>query len=245
MRISSLHDVMNRFRSDERGTTMVEMAIVISLFLLILFAILDFGRLGYNWVITEKAMQKAARIAAVRPPVCAGLPTSHSRETGLSAETYPAGSLCSSSGGICTQVNRSCRLTEADSGSSDAQDAATEIWTTLQNIMPPNATRANIVLRYNYDRNLGFVGGPYVPVITAELVGTTAQCGSQIAPTPTPTNWIGYPLFCFEFITPLSALAATAGRDDTTGIPGRNGLIPFPNVSVTLPAEDMNQGTRG
>ena len=58
---------------------MIEYAIVISLFLLVFFAILDFGRLGFNWVMTEKAMQRAARIAVTRPPVCDDVPETHTR----------------------------------------------------------------------------------------------------------------------------------------------------------------------
>lgn len=215
------------FLGDERGATMVEFAICIALFLLILFAILDFGRLGYNWVVTEKAMQKAVRIASVRPPVCAGVPLYHARESGL-ATTYSAGTLCSTDGGICEQVNVQCLLSNADGDSADAQASADEIWTALQNLVPNDATRANILLHYSYDRRLGFIGGPYVPVITAELVG--------------PANGGGYDDFMFTFVTPLSALAATAGSTSEEQIPG---TIPFPDISVTLPAEDMNQGVQG
>lgn len=229
MTVFSQKSFVSRFLRDERGTTLVEMAIVISVFLLILFAILDFGRLGYNWVVAEKAMQRAARIAVVRPPVCAGVPLYHRRDTGDSG-TYPAGTLCSIDGGICQQVNVSCLLSAPDPDSADAQDTADELWTMLQPLLPANADRSNIQMSYNYDRNLGFVGGPYVPIITAEIVGDgDDNCGGEM---------------CFEFVTPLSALAARAGHSGN-GIPGRGGTIPFPNVSVTLPAEDMNQGIRG
>ncbi len=240
----------NRFTSflqSSDGTTMVEFAVCIALFLLILFAILDFGRLGYNWVASEKAMQRAVRIASVRPPICAGLPLHHTRESGTSAQ-YPAGTLCSTDGGICQQVNRSCRLTEADAANPEAGLAATEIFNTIQSLLPQGSTMSNVVLRYNYDRNLGFVGGPYVPVITAELVGDANICGIQDA-VQGDAEATRYPLLCFEFITPLSALAATAGATSTNGVPTGDGTdearIPFPDISVTLPAEDMNHGMRG
>ena len=51
--------------------------------------------------------------------------------------------------------------------------------------------------------------------------------------------------FCFSFVTPLSALAGTAGAASTAGVPADGGIIPFPDVSVTLPGEDMNLGSRG
>ncbi|WP_211312615.1 TadE/TadG family type IV pilus assembly protein [Silicimonas algicola] len=242
-----LKSLPGRFRKDETGTTMVEFAVVIALFLLILFAILDFGRLGYNWVSTEKAMQRATRIASVRPPICANIPLHHRREEGTSAE-YPAGTLCSANNGICQQVNRSCRLSEPNAASLEAQAAAVEIFDLIEPLLPQGATSANVVLRYNYDRNLGFVGGPYVPNITAELVGAQNVCGTQ-DPVEGDEDAPRYPLFCFEFMTPLSALASTAGAANADGIPTGDGTnaarIPFPDISVTLPAEDMNLGTRG
>lgn len=223
MQVSRFH----KFLKNEEGTTLVELAICISLFLLILFAILDFGRLGYNWVVTEKAMQRAVRIASVRPPVCAGVPLYHHRDAGVPT-SYSAGTLCSTDGGICQQVNVQCLLSSPDGTSSDAQASADEIWTALQSLVPNDATRSNILLRYNYDRRLGFIGGPYVPVITAELVGTS--------------NGNGFNDFMFTFVTPLSALAASASGSNASQIPG---TIPFPDISVTLPAEDMNQGVQG
>jgi|GEM_PF-892522 len=247
MAVSIKNKLARGFVRSEQGTTMVEFAVCIALFLLILFAVLDFGRLGYNWVSAEKGMQMAARIASVRPPVCSGLPLHHQRTSGTS-EQYPAGTLCSSDGGICQQINTSCRLSEADGSSTDALDAADEIFNSIQNLLPSGTTNSNIVLRYNYDRNLGFVGGPYVPVITAELVGDANECGEQDE-VPGDPEAETYPLLCFEFITPLSALASTAGSTNTAGIPTGDGTsdaqIPFPDISVTLPAEDMNQGTRG
>lgn len=226
-----LKETITRFRQREDGTTLVEYAICISLFLLILFAIIDFSRLGYNWVAAEKAMQRAARIAAVRPPVCAGVPIYHQRAIGDSS-TYPAGTLCSTDGGICQQVDVSCLLSDPDPDVVAAQDTATELWNILVDLLPDQADPSNILIRYNYDPNLGFVGGPYIPVITAEIVGDgdDAGCGGEM---------------CFTFITPLSALAATAGATNTDGVPVEGGTIPFPRISVTVPAEDLNQGMNG
>lgn len=223
--------MMNRFKTylrDQAGTTMVEFAVCIALFLLILFAIMDFGRLGYNWVVTEKAMQRAARIATVRPPICPGVPLYHSRDSGASV-IYGAGTLCSTDGGICEQVNVQCLLGRADFGDDDSNNAATEIWDSIQALMPRDTTNNNVLLRYSYDRRLGFIGGPYVPVITAQVVGAADGQG-------------GYSELPFTFVTPLSALAAQSGYADSANIPGS---IPFPAISVTIPAEDMNLGTRG
>ena len=222
---------LRRFVRAEAGTTMVELAICLSLFLLILFAVLDFGRLGYNWVMAEKAMQRAVRIAAVRPPICTGVPLYHAR-LDPNDPTFPAGTNCRDVPGLCAIVNTQCTLSNANGADSEAVAAAAEIWAAVQPLLPDNATNANVLIRYEYDAQLGFLGGPYVPLMTAELVGAATQQGN-------------FGDFMFTFVTPLSALAASAGAADTTGIPVDNGQIPFPDVSVSLPAEDMNLGSRG
>lgn len=231
------HCVVRRFTRDESGTTMVELAICISLFLLILFAVLDFGRLGYNWVVAEKAMQRGVRIAAVRPPVCGDLPSIHLPAVGTSP-SYTAGTLCLTDGGICAPARAQCLLS-GPYGTDNAAgaDTAAEIWATIEPLMPQGTTTSNVLMTYEYDPRLGFLGGPYVPVITARLVG--ASNGN----TPgTGVNEDGFDEYPFQFVTPLSALAAQAGASDVTGIPG---TIPFPGIEVTIPAEDMNQGVQG
>lgn len=227
-----IHIPLSRFRADERGTTMVEFAIAISLFLLIFFAVLDFGRLAYNWVMAEKAMQIAARIAAVRPPVCSGVPATNQR-TDPFDDSLPSGTTCRAAPGLCLAVNPTpCTLAGADGGNPEAVATASEIWTAVRPLLPDNATNGNVLLRYNFDPALGFLGGPYTPLITAELVGSGNQNGS-------------FGDFRFTFITPLSALAAAAGASDTSGVPGEGATIPFPAISSTIPAEDLNLGGRG
>ena len=45
------------------------------LFLGLTFALVDFGRAFFQWVMAEKATQIAARVAAVRVPACSGVPS--------------------------------------------------------------------------------------------------------------------------------------------------------------------------
>lgn len=222
---------VRRFARSEEGTTLVELALCISLFLLILFAILDFGRLGYNWVVAEKAMQRAVRIASVRPPICTNVPEFH-RRADPNDDTFSSGTLCRTQPGLCASVSRQCLLSNPDVNSTESINAANEIWASIQPLMPANATSANVLIRYDYDPLLGFLGGPYVPLITAELGSDTTGDGNF---TSADTD------FPFTFISPLSALASqTTG--DTYNIPNS---IPFPDISVSLPAEDLNVGTGG
>ncbi len=251
---------MRRFLAEQSGTTMVEFAVCIALFLLILFAVIDFARLGYTWVTAEKAMQRAVRIASVRPAICNGLPLYHRRDVGT-ADEYPAGTLCRQDGGVCQQINVSCLLTDTAWDTTGAAGiAAQEIWDPtaatwdgwpgISNLLPQGTTMSNVRISYNYDRNLGFVGGPYVPLVTMSLQGTANTCGTQTRRLPDGTT-VTENALCFEFVTPLSALASTAGAANATQINGDDDVtavgarIPLPAISVTLPAEDLNQGTNG
>ncbi|MEO9825650.1 MAG: TadE family protein [Paracoccaceae bacterium] len=222
---------LKRFALREEGTTLVEFALCISLFLVILFAVLDFGRLGYNWVVAEKAMQRAVRVASVRPPICANVPQFHRRADPTDG-TFSSGTLCRSQPGLCLQTTRQCLLSAPDAGSAQSIAAAAEIWAQIEPLMPSNATNANVLIRYEYDANLGFLGGPFVPLITAEL-GTDSNGDNNFTSADAD--------FTFTFITPLSALAAQS-TGTTNDIPSS---IPFPDISVSLPAEDLNIGTGG
>ena len=217
------------FWRDTRGPTLVEFAITISIFLLIFFAILDFARLGYTWVSAEKAVQRVVRIAAARPAVCPGVPLYHQRNTGGPA-TYPPGTHCRTNGGICVEPDPEpvCTL-NGPYADAAGQATADEIWTSVNVLLPDDVTRNHVRLTYAYNAQLGFVGGPYIPMITAELLDASG-CNGQV---------------CFQFVTPLSALAANAGAADVTGVPTEGGTIPMPNIAATVPGEDLNVGMDG
>ncbi|MDG4647347.1 pilus assembly protein [Roseibacterium sp. SDUM158017] len=209
-------DMTRRARSfarDESGTTLVEFAIVFVIFLVLMFALVDFGRLAYRFVVADKAMQIASRVATVRPAACPGVPDLNSRGTSEADPPYRFGTSCRDADGICR-----------DPGTfvcpGDATNAtAVEVWTRVRPLLPADADIANLQFRYDYDRNLGFLGGPYTPIVTVELQGLD-----------------------FEFIHPLGSLLALTGATATFA----DGLtIPFPTMSASLPGEDLAQGTNG
>lgn len=178
--------LVRRLRRDEAGTTLVELAICLAIFLLLFFTLLDFGRLGFNWVASQKAVQMAARIAAVRPPACTGVPQTYQ----VGTATVPYGTMCNSAAGVCHSVNVTC--------SADLANAtANEIWTRVRPLLPFNATPAN--LRFSYttpattDERMGFLGGPLTPVVTVELQNLD-----------------------FIYVQPLLGLARLAGADTGT-----------------------------
>lgn len=243
----SIISAARRHARDEAGASLVEYTVVIALFLLVFFAILDFGRLGFNWVMTEKAMQRAARIATVRPPVCTGVPATHVR---LSGTTSRLGTLCRvgstcANGGV-QQCVLGAATAFAPGGGDDCTVAAgastaKEIWCILEPILPSNAAPNNIWVRYAYDPNLGFAGGPYTPMVEVGVATVDNVAGGSDAITDAAE-------LRFEFLTPIPGMAALAGGGTMTNVnTGGTGLpsIPFPDLSVSLPGEDLNHGTNG
>ena len=197
------------FARDERGGVLVEFAIVVSLFMFLFAALLDYGRLSYSGVTAQTASQVAARIAIVRPPACAGIPETHARGT----DTMPSfGTSCSGGANVCAiEATVSCV------GNSSNATAA-EIWGRINPLLPPNATIDVLQFSYTYDSNLGFLGGPYTPMVTVELN-----------------------LDDFQFVSPLAALANAAGATNSA-LPS---TATYSNFSVSLPAEDLATGDSG
>ncbi len=204
---------LQRFAREEGGTTLVELAVVLPVFLLLFLGLIDFGRVGSEYVMAEKAMQLASRIAAVRPAACAGVPLMNARGTGLIAGVPPHyGAACSAATGICINAG-----VQTCNGAATNATAA-EIWAAIRPLMPTHATIANLRFSYAYDPRLGFLGGPYVPMVTLEIQNLN-----------------------FQFATPLSALAGVAGS--SVAAPGAT--LPFPPMSTSLPAEDLALGNSG
>lgn len=185
-----------RFLREESGAGLVEYALVILLFLTLLFAIIDFGRLGFAIVSANKANQIAARIAAVRDAVCPGVPDRNGRGSDTSA-TF--GTLCRAGANVCIDP-------DVPPCPGDAtHPTSAEIFAAIRPLMPPNTSIEDIRFRYSFDPNLGFLGGPYTPIVTVEF----AEVG-------------------FRFVVPLWGNALN---------------ITLPNMSVSLPGEDLNSGS--
>ena len=201
-----------RFLRQENGTTMVEMAIILPVFLLVFIGLVEFGRMGAEYVMADKALQLAARTAATRPPACPGVPNLNMRGVVPAGTTPPRfGTMCSAGGTVCANPG-----TITCSGDLTNPTVA-EIWAATSVLMPTHATPANLSFSYSFDSNLGFLGGPYVPVVTVEIQNLN-----------------------FIFTTPLTGLAALNG-----GGPVPGATLPFPAMSTSLPAEDLALGENG
>lgn len=56
-----------RFRRDsDKGQTLVEFALVLPVFLMLMFGLVDFGRGFYSWQLITNAAREGARVAAVQ-----------------------------------------------------------------------------------------------------------------------------------------------------------------------------------
>lgn len=215
MRMIGLSGARRRVRAfcaDECGASLVEFALVITLFLFLLLAIIDFGRIGHAWVGANKATQLAARIAAVRPPACAGVPLFNVRGTAVSPPAF--GALCRAGSGVC--LTPSPPITSCQGVATNA--TALEIFTAVRPLIPAGTTIGQMRYSYAFDPNLGFLGGPYVPMVTVEFTSVN-----------------------FTFISQLGAfVTALTGQSSTLGTPLR-----LPGMSVSLPAEDLALGMDG
>jgi hypothetical protein len=210
-RRSFLRDELGRFRRAEDGASLVEFSLVVLLFLFLLFAIIDFGRLANAWVGANKATQIAARIATVRPPACPGVPAMNTRPaSGATSVTF--GTLCRYGAGTCNNPG------EISCTGVDTNATASEIFAATRPLLPPGTEIDNLRFRYSYDQNLGFLGGPYVPMVTVELEGVDFIFVSQLG----------------QFVRFLTGNNSNLGSD-----------LPIRGMSVSLPGEDLAQGTGG
>ena len=216
--IAALRVRIGGFGRQESGASLVEFGIVILVFLFLIFAIIDMGRLAHAWTSAQKATQLAARLASVRPPVCTGVPERNVRPAGTTAAATTYGTLCRAGTNICALP-----ATSTCTGSA-AHPTAAEIFAKIRPLLPATAvggapvTAANLRFSYAADPDLGFLGGPYVPMVSVELVGLE-----------------------FDFVTNLDLLIApVTGRSG-----GLGGNIELPSMSVSVPGEDLALGTAG
>jgi hypothetical protein len=209
----AIRRLLRRAIGDEGGGVLVELAMVLPVFLLLMFGLIDFGRMGYEYVMASKATDVAARLAVARPPACPGVVERNERgSTGALPVPPRFGTACGSTAGVCATPATVTCLASLDN------PTVAEIWGRIEALMPGYATPANLRFSYSADQNLGFLGGPYVPVVTVEVVDLD-----------------------FRFASPLGAMSTFAGGNWA----GFSPTIPFPAMSSSLPGEDLALGEAG
>ena len=144
---------------DERGGPLAEFALVIGLLFVVAIFVFEITRFFMQAAMAEYGTHLAVRIAAVRPPVCPGVPDFNERANGSTARF---GTMCSNPSAPCAAVaTQSCTGTAGNA-------VVDEIFGTIQPLLPNGATAANLQFQYE-STGLGFLGGPYVPMTSVSL----------------------------------------------------------------------------
>jgi hypothetical protein len=165
---------------DQRGAVMVEVTIMLSVTLILVFGAIDFLLLFYQWNVAAKAVQIGARLAAVSDPVASGL--NRVSQAVVSASVPPGAAMpnfvvtCDGRTATCTcnGVNACRGIKGYDAaamntivfgrGSSSCSDAKSADEVGMCHIFP-RITPANVRIVYA-QTGLGYAGRPGGPMPT-------------------------------------------------------------------------------
>ena len=203
----TMRSAIKRLLGDERGGPLAEFALVIGLLFVFAIFVFEITRFYMRAAMAEYASHLAVRVAAVRPAICPGVPDVNERAAGSPARF---GTMCSDPSAPCAVV-----ATQTCAGIA-GNPVVDEIFGIVQPLLPNGATPGDLQFSYEAS-NLGFLGGPYVPMTSVRLQNLE-----------------------HEFILPIGQLFAPWG-----GGGGGDGTIPLGPMTATMPGEDLNTGTGG
>jgi len=175
-----------RLVRDQSGTTMIEFTIVMVLFFLLTFGLVEFGFLLFQWNSAAKAAQFGARMAAISDPVWTPLTTLTS--TGTAGGPWQTAFNVTCNGTNASGSNGTCggSTTEYDPAAMQLLVFGRGGGTTCGPVGPDGdpgmcdlferITPQNVNIRYQ-NTGLGFAGRPGgpVPTVTLSLTGLTYQ----------------------------------------------------------------------
>lgn len=157
------------FLSSESGSGSVEFALVGIVFVAMLVAIVDMGRLAYEFNVGKAATRAGARYAVVNPMVSTEMRKDWSAATGGNGLPVPISSVP-----VIT-----CSSTGCSTGGIDST-----VFTAVVNHMKQydaRLTNANVQIVYEHV-GLGVVGNPFAPdvepLVTVRLTGRTFAPGA-------------------------------------------------------------------
>jgi Flp pilus assembly pilin Flp len=214
--------LFTRLLRDETGTTIIEFTIVMVLFFLLTFGLVEFGYLLFQWNGASKAAQLGARLAVVSDPVWCELRQKDNSGTWLVTDPGTPGSAWTTDYNVtCDGSNDSCtgsppagvsttysatnmdRLVYGRGGGTSCATIGTDgdagICDVFWRVTPENV---RVIYRNTFLGFAGRPGGP-VPTVTVTLTGLT-----------------------FQFI----ALGGLLGLDNVT----------MPDFTVTMTGEDLS-----
>lgn len=199
------------------GSSAAEFALVLPLFLILLFGIIDTGRFMWEFNKAEKATQVGARVATVTDVLSSGLrDENYAGQTVGGAtigagERIPAGAL----GTIkCTNTACTCEVAPCPSNLGTLDTAIfTDVVVARMKQIDPAIGASNVVVRYS-GSGMGFAGST-----SSGSGGSSGTEQMEISPLVTVT------LQDLQFTPITSLLFAT---------------YTMPDFSTTLPAEDAS-----
>ena len=142
-----------RLLRDHRGNAAVEFALIVALFLTLVFGIVEVSIALFEWENAEKATQLGARLAVVSAPAVA-LPAGNAKASAANFNGEPCRL------GACQDFGT---LTCANCGSATFD----YIFARMQEVYP-RLQPGDVSIEYSY-AGLGFVGGPTVPAVTVRV----------------------------------------------------------------------------
>lgn len=164
--------MLRKFQKSDRGTAAVEFALVVLVFFILFFVVIEFARLWWTWNMANQATQAGVRWAIVSDPISNNMKTFDAMASGLvvgNGATVPIGDI----------ADATCTANACNFGAGDTVDAAAfqTILRPMQR-MYPAIQAANVRVIYRHV-GLGFAGNPYgmdfTPSITIELTGLTFE----------------------------------------------------------------------
>jgi hypothetical protein len=176
-----IRQLLSDFRRHDRGVVAAEFALVLPIFLLLVFGMMDVAGYAWRMNMAQKATQYGARLAVVTNPVVSALTTEDyvgdtvGGVTLSQGDVIPAAALgeiaCSGSGGTpsCTCKTAPCPAPTMDTTGTAAFN---RILARMRGI-DPSISSSNLVVEYR-GSGVGYAGDPYgmqiAPLTTVRLV---------------------------------------------------------------------------
>lgn len=172
--------LISRLSRCDRGSTAAEFAMTLPLLILLLFGIIDAGRLAWEYNRAEKATQVGARVAVVTDSFPSGLVAENYLGKTIGAVTLTQGDRIPAAALgelMCTRSACSCVTTPCPS------TPGTLSTTTFDNVllprmqsMNPRIQASNVEIHYA-GSGLGYAGDPngmqIAPIVTVKVTGMT------------------------------------------------------------------------
>jgi hypothetical protein len=203
---------LHSFPRDEAGASLVETTLVFPLMLVLMFGLVEFGNVMWQYHATEKATAAGARFVATRAgakgtlgPAGTELYTAAVPDCFVNDVSDPAGTPCSQATDGNGNGPSSVVLTCTGTGSGSCSSTEMSALLTEMQKYAPNLQAANVAVDLR-GSTMGFIGrGRAIPLVTVRTTGLTY-------------NWV--------------AAGALLGL----------GPLTMPNFASTLPAEDQKEG---